>query len=97
MSRRIFSHVSYKILMGWIMFALAHIYAGTSVASPTPTPVAPVAPVPNPCPRFTAGSVVQTPLALYSSAGLLNVSFSYQTTVDSQNRQLFCFTTPSWP
>jgi FtsP/CotA-like multicopper oxidase with cupredoxin domain len=55
---------------------------------------APVPPVPNPCPRFTAGSVIQQPPALFSQNGVLNVSFSYQTTTDSYGRQLFCFMTP---
>jgi FtsP/CotA-like multicopper oxidase with cupredoxin domain len=55
----------------------------------------PVPPVANPCQRFAAGSVVQTPPALSSSGGVLRVSFSYQTTSDSHNRQLFCFMTPS--
>jgi hypothetical protein len=54
----------------------------------------PVAPVPNPCARFTAGSVVQQPPALFSKNGVLNVEFSYQTTTDSIGRQLFCFMTP---
>ena len=54
----------------------------------------PVAPVPNPCLRFTAGSVVRQPPALFSKNGVLNVRFSYQTTTDSIGRQLFCFMTP---
>ena len=56
----------------------------------------PVPPVPNPCtPRFTAGSVIQNPPALFSHNGVLNVQFSYQQTTDSFGRQLFCFMTPS--
>lgn len=55
----------------------------------------PIAPVPNPCPRFTAGSVTTNPPALYSQNGVLNVQFSYQTTTDSVGRQLYCFMTPS--
>src|SRR5260370_13356866 len=57
----------------------------------------PVAPVPNPCPRFAAGTMVQQPPALFSHNGVLNVRFSYQTTTDttdSPGRQLFCFMTP---
>jgi FtsP/CotA-like multicopper oxidase with cupredoxin domain len=54
-----------------------------------------IPPVSNPCSRFTAGSVVQPPPSLSSSLGVLRVSFSYQTTTDSNNRQLFCFMTPS--
>lgn len=54
-----------------------------------------VAPVPNPCPRSSAGGAVQTPPALFSSRGLLSVRFSYQTRTDAHNRQLFCFMTPA--
>jgi len=54
----------------------------------------PVAPVPNPCPRFAAGSVVTNPPALYSQNGVLNVEFSYQQTTDSAGRTLYCFMTP---
>jgi FtsP/CotA-like multicopper oxidase with cupredoxin domain len=54
----------------------------------------PVQPFPKPCPRFTAGSVVQQPPALFSNNGVLNVRFSYQTTTDLVGRQLFCFMTP---
>jgi hypothetical protein len=37
----------------------------------------PVAPVPNPCPRFKAGSVITEPPALYSQNGVLSVRLSY--------------------
>ena len=55
----------------------------------------PVQPVPNPCPRFAAGSVVTNPPALYSNNGVLNVEFSYQQTTDAAGRTLYCFMTPS--
>lgn len=55
---------------------------------------APVPPVANPCPRPDAGSVVHNPAALFSSDGVLNVSFSYQHRIDSSGRELFCFMTP---
>jgi FtsP/CotA-like multicopper oxidase with cupredoxin domain len=55
----------------------------------------PVAPVPNPCQRFKAGSVVANPPALFSSNGSLNVRFSYQQTTDSVGRLLHCFMTPN--
>jgi FtsP/CotA-like multicopper oxidase with cupredoxin domain len=64
--------------------------AQSSATSPTPVP-----PVANACQRFPAGSVVQQPPALFSQNGVLNVSFSYQTTTDQFGRQLFCFMTPS--
>jgi FtsP/CotA-like multicopper oxidase with cupredoxin domain len=54
-----------------------------------------VAPVSNPCPRFTAGSAIQTPPSLSSSNGVLSVNFSYQTVTDSHGRQLYCFMTPN--
>jgi FtsP/CotA-like multicopper oxidase with cupredoxin domain len=59
------------------------------------TTAVPVAPVPNPCARFTAGSVIQQPPALFSSNGVLNVRFSYQQTIDTAGRTLYCFMTPS--
>jgi len=64
----------------------------TSTASSAPAAVPPVA---NPCARFTAGSVIHNPPALYSQNGVLNVQFSYQTTTDPVGRQLYCFMTPS--
>ena len=66
--------------------------ASPASSASNPTPVAPVA---HACQRFPAGSVVQQPPALFSQKGVLNVSFSYQTTTDSFGRQLFCFMTPS--
>jgi hypothetical protein len=45
--------------------------ASTTITSPTP-----VSPVANACSRFTAGSVIQNPPALYSEDGVLNVRFS---------------------
>jgi FtsP/CotA-like multicopper oxidase with cupredoxin domain len=39
-------------------------------------------------------SVVQNPVALFSSDGVLNVRFSYQHRIDSSGRELFCFMTP---
>jgi FtsP/CotA-like multicopper oxidase with cupredoxin domain len=65
-----------------------------ALAQTTFTPPA-VAPVPNPCPRFNAGSPVINPVALFSSHGILSVNFSYQTTTDAKGRTLFCFMTPS--
>ena len=53
----------------------------------------PVQPVSNPCTRFTAGSVVHQPPALFSQNGVLNVRFSYQQTTDAVGRLLHCFMT----
>ena len=71
---------------------LAQTETETTTASNSPTPVPPVA---NPCSRFTSGSVIDNPPALYSQNGVLNVRFSYQTTTDSVGRQLYCFMTPN--
>ena len=65
------------------------LFAQTTTGS-SPTPVAPV---PNPCPRLTAGAVVRQPPALFSSNGVLNVRFSYQQTTDAAGRLLHCFMT----
>ena len=70
----------------------ASALAQTETASSWPTPVPSVA---NPCSRFTAGSAIHNPPALYSQNGVLNVQFSYQSTTDSVGRQLYCFMTPS--
>jgi len=56
--------------------------------------VAAVQPVPNPCPRFAPGSVIQREPALFSQNGVLAVQFSYQTVKDAFGRTLFCFMTP---
>jgi FtsP/CotA-like multicopper oxidase with cupredoxin domain len=82
-----------RILFTLVVLAMTplHAFGQTSTAASAPTPVAPVS---NPCPRFTAGSVVQQPAALFSKNGVLNVRFSYQTAVDSAGRQKFCFMTP---
>src|SRR5260370_10296482 len=76
------------VLTSWQASAFAQT---TTTTSSSPTPVPPVA---NPCTRFTAGSVIHTPPALFSANGVLNVRFSYQATTDSVGRQLFCFMTP---
>jgi FtsP/CotA-like multicopper oxidase with cupredoxin domain len=49
----------------------------------------------SPCPRPAAGSIVTAPPELSSQNGVLNVTFNYFTTVDSDGRTLFCFTTPN--
>src|ERR1043166_2917351 len=46
------------------------------------------------CPRPAARSEVTRPPDLYSSGGILNVTFNYFTDVDSVGRPLFCFMTP---
>jgi FtsP/CotA-like multicopper oxidase with cupredoxin domain len=84
-SRRI-SPVKWTILAALITITLMP----SGVFAQTPTPVAPV---PNPCPRLSAGGVIHNPPALYSSNGVLNVRFSYQQTTDLVGRLLHCFMT----
>jgi len=47
-----------------------------------------------PCRRFDAGSTIVEPKDLYSHNGRLQVSFLYQTRLDSGGNTLFCFATP---
>ena len=65
-----------------LVFASLSAFAGGSGSS-------------NPCPRPAAGSVVQNPPDLFSSRGVLNVTFNYFTTTDADGRTLFCFVTPN--
>jgi FtsP/CotA-like multicopper oxidase with cupredoxin domain len=49
----------------------------------------------SPCPRpFAPGSAVHNPPALFSSGGVLNVTFSYQNGTDANGNDTFCFVTP---
>lgn len=48
----------------------------------------------SPCSRPAVGSAAAQPPDLYSSNGVLNVTFNYFTTVDAAGRTLFCFVTP---
>src|SRR6267143_3616448 len=73
-----------------LAFSQASVLAQTTTTGSTPTPVAPV---PNPCSRFSAGNMIHQPPALFSSNGVLNVRFSYQQTTDSVGRLLHCFMT----
>src|SRR5216684_2619400 len=82
-----------RILIGVSILMVAPLCVLPQIASATDSDPTPVAPVPNPCPRFKAGSVVQQPPALSSSNGVLNVRFSYQQTTDSVGRLLHCFMT----
>ena len=94
MNNRRISLAKCAILSGVVVLLLAPMCTfaqTTTTSSSTPTPVAPVA---NPCQRFTAGNVIQNPPALYSQNRVLNVQFSYQTTTDSVGRQLYCYMTP---
>jgi FtsP/CotA-like multicopper oxidase with cupredoxin domain len=77
-----------------IRFGLIALLGLLGVTTSTVLAQSPVAPVVNPCPRGTAGDVVQNPPALFSSAGSLTVFFSYQTRQDDEGRTLYCFMTP---
>jgi FtsP/CotA-like multicopper oxidase with cupredoxin domain len=48
----------------------------------------------NPCARFAPGSVALEPPSLFSSNGVLRVTFTYQTAVDANGNTLYCFVTP---
>src|ERR1700722_16788124 len=88
-------HLCLKV--GTILTAMlcASASANAQVTTTVSSSPAAVKPVPNPCPRFAPGSVIQQPAALFSQNGLLSVQFSYQTTTDAAGRTLFCFMTPS--
>jgi FtsP/CotA-like multicopper oxidase with cupredoxin domain len=90
-------HFALRTLFGVIILTLAFAVAtfGQTPSASSNSSPAPVAPVSNPCTRFTAGSVIHQPPALFSQNGQLNVQFSYQSTTDSVGRQVFCFMTPS--
>jgi FtsP/CotA-like multicopper oxidase with cupredoxin domain len=95
MNNRKVPRVNWTMLSCLIVLALVPVCAvaqtttTTTATAPTPVPM-----VPNACSRFTAGSAIHNPPALYSQNGVLNVQFSYQTTTDSVGRQQFCFMTP---
>jgi len=71
--------------------AAAALCTLASVPAAAQTPVGPVA---VPCPRPSAGSIVQEPPALRSVRGVLSVRFSYQHAFDANDLELFCFMTP---
>ncbi len=48
-------------------------------------------PAAHPCPRPHVGGVVNQPPDLYSSKGVLNVEFSFQTFTDTYGRRLYCY------
>jgi hypothetical protein len=45
------------------------------------------------CPRYPAGSSLVEPKDLFSSHGILQVSFTYETRVDEYGNVLYCFMT----
>jgi FtsP/CotA-like multicopper oxidase with cupredoxin domain len=47
----------------------------------------------GPCPRFPVGSPIVQPQDLFSQHSVLQVNFTYQTTVDQNGNTLFCFVT----
>ncbi len=78
--------------------SLVRILIGVAVLVMSPLSAlaqTPVAPVNTTCTRFSPGSTIHQPPALFSSNGVLNVQFSYQASTDSIGRQTFCFVTPS--
>ena len=71
-----------KILAGLVLLLLAAVPTHAKTTDGTA------------CARPAAGSVVAQPADLYSSNGVLNVSFGYDTSVDDAGHTLFCFVTP---
>jgi FtsP/CotA-like multicopper oxidase with cupredoxin domain len=94
MNNRKITLVNWTSFFGLVVLVFAPMCAFAQTTNTGSSP-APVPPVGNPCSRFTAGSAIHNPPALYSQNGVLNVRFSYQTTTDSVGRQLYCFMTPS--
>jgi FtsP/CotA-like multicopper oxidase with cupredoxin domain len=88
-------HFVLKVLFGVVIFAIAQMPTFAQATATASSTAVPVQPVPNPCARFAAGSVILQPPALFSQNGVLNVRFSYQQTTDSVGRTLFCFMTPN--
>jgi len=87
--------VAVKLTPGVLILALLQVCAVARAAETGSSAPVPVPPVADPCPRsFAAGDVVQNPAALFSSNGVLSVSFSYQHRMDASNRELLCFMTP---
>jgi FtsP/CotA-like multicopper oxidase with cupredoxin domain len=46
----------------------------------------------QPCPRYAAGSTIAEPEDLWSSRGVLQLNFTYQTRIDAYGNTLYCFT-----
>lgn len=76
---------------GVILGSVPGFAQAKETANTRPEPVQPVA---YPCLRYSAGSVVHNPPALYSRDGVLDLRLSYQQTTDEAGRTLFCFMTP---
>jgi FtsP/CotA-like multicopper oxidase with cupredoxin domain len=45
----------------------------------------------SPCPRYAPGSAVLEPKSLFSSNGVLQVTFTYQTAIEANGNTLYCF------
>ena len=91
-------HVLPLLAMLVVAIAITAIHALAGYGPPAaddPPASRPITPVANPCSRFTAGSIVQNPPALFSQNGVLSVNLSYQTTTDADGRPLYCFMTPA--
>jgi FtsP/CotA-like multicopper oxidase with cupredoxin domain len=76
------------------MFSIVASYAFVRDTAAGGGALTPAPPVANSCPRAAAGSVVHNPPALFSSDGVLNVTFSYEHGLDTDGNDLFCFMTP---
>ena len=87
-----------RSVVGLCSFAFAALLEGSPAIAFAQdagvTSMAEVPPVANPCGRAAAGGLIQQPPALFSSHGVLNVRFSYQTATDKYGRTLYCLMTP---
>lgn len=86
--------MSFRILRAspaFVLLAVAVLALTNGLFSPTARAAATA--LPAGCPRPVAGSVVTQPTDLYSKAGVLSVVLDYVTSLDSDNRTLFCFVT----
>jgi hypothetical protein len=76
MNKRKVHHVKLCVLSCLVVLTLLQ---ASAFAQTTPTPSSSPTPVPlvaDPCSRFTAGSAIHHPPALYGQNGVLNVQFS---------------------
>jgi FtsP/CotA-like multicopper oxidase with cupredoxin domain len=80
-----------------LMLAALQVWAQTTTTTATPAGYGYPPPPPGgggstaSCPRFAPGNRVLPPPDIYSYQGFLSVQFNYNTTVDAQGRNLFCF------
>ncbi|MGA9564639.1 MAG: multicopper oxidase domain-containing protein [Candidatus Korobacteraceae bacterium] len=75
-----------------LLFAASCLFVALPCFASAPKSAAAATANTGPCPRFAPGTVVLEPKNLYSSNGVLQVTFTYQTAVDANGNTLYCFT-----